>query len=110
MLTREILNYVKVNEQIFKIYKINNKNVMLKQLPIKSKVTYDENYIFGKCDIIYDAKCKSNDIYEIPKKQFNKISLLDYYDVNDIENSKFIYKTITLNDEINYNCINVIKI
>ena len=110
MLTREILNYVKVNEQIFKIYKINNKNVMLKQLPIKSKVTYDENDIFGKRDNIYDAKWKSNDIYEIPKKQFNKISLLDYYDVNDIENSKFIYKTITLNDEINYNCINVIKI
>ena len=44
------------------------------------------------------------------KNEFNQVSLLNYYDAKDIENNKFIYKAITLNDEVNYDCINVLKI
>jgi hypothetical protein len=110
MLKYRKLEFIKLNEQVFKIYQIGSKYVQLKQIPIKSITTYDEYDIFGMCDIIYDTKNKSMDIYEMPKKEFNQISLLNYYDVKDIENNKFIYKTITLNDEVNYDCINVLKI
>jgi hypothetical protein len=45
---------------------------LLKQLPIKNKITYDENDIFAKCEIIYNIKCKNTDTFEIPKKNLIK--------------------------------------
>jgi hypothetical protein len=68
MLKIRKLEFIKINEQVFKIYQIRSKNVLLKQIPIKSITTYDECDIFGKCDIIYDTKTKCMNIYEMPKK------------------------------------------
>ena len=77
---------------------------------MKDKKYFDEFDIFGKCEIIYDPNNTEPEVLKISKKQFNKLNLIDFLDEQDIENYKYIYKTITLNDEINYNCVSMIRI
>ena len=102
--------FYKTNEDVYKIINQTNKFIELQKINVKSKKYSDENDIFGKCEIIYDPNNTEPDIYKISRKKFNKLNFSDFLDEEYIENYKYIYKTVTLNDEINYNCISMLKI